>query len=159
VAPASGTSEVFLENVTVSENGTAADGFGIVIAPTGSGSVTGVLDRATVKNSGAGLRADAFGSTGTVSLIVRSSTAVGNTRAGTAAGKNSTVLVDGGTVSGNGTGVITQDVGSALLLTRTAVFFNTNGVTVAGGPISSYGDNEINNNNNDGPTPTPIAHK
>jgi hypothetical protein len=159
VAPAAGTSEVFLENVTVSENGTAADGFGIVIAPTGSGSVTGVLDRVTVKNSGAGLRADAFGSTGTVSLIVRSSTAVGNTRAGTAAGKNSTVLVDGGTVSGNGTGVITQDVGSALLLTRTAVFFNTNGVTVAGGPISSYGDNEINNNNNDGPTPTPIAHK
>ncbi|HEY0570963.1 MAG TPA: hypothetical protein VGD16_05450 [Enterovirga sp.] len=159
VAPASGTSEVFLENLTVSENGTAADGFGVQIAPTGSGSVTGVLDRVTVKNSGAGLRADAAGSTGTVSLVVRSSTAVGNTRAGIAAAKNSTVLVDGGTVSGNGTGVITQDVGSALLLTRTAVFFNTNGLTVTGGPISSYADNEINNNTNDGPTPTPIAHK
>jgi hypothetical protein len=45
------------------------------------------------------------------------------------------------------------------LLTRTAVFFNTNGLTVTGGPISSYADNEINNNTNDGPTPTPIAHK
>jgi hypothetical protein len=102
VAPASGTSEVFLENLTVSENGTAADGFGVQIAPTGSGSVTGVLDRVTVKNSGAGLRADAAGSTGTVSLVVRSSTAVGNTRAGIAAAKNSTVLVDGGTVSAMG---------------------------------------------------------
>lgn len=160
VAPASGTSEVFLENVTISENGTAADGFGILIAPTGSGSVTGVFDRVTVKNSGAGMRADSAASSGTVSLVVRSSTAVGNTRGGIVAAKNSTMLVDGGTVSGNATGVATQDVGSALLLTRTAVFFNAGGLSVTGGPISSYGDNEINNNNNnDGPTPTAIAHK
>jgi hypothetical protein len=45
-------------------------------------------------------------------------------------------------------------------MTRSSVVFNQNGLVVLGGTISSYGDNEINNNTTtDGPTPTAIGHK
>jgi hypothetical protein len=128
VAPSAGTNEVFLENVTVSENGTAADGFGIQIAPTGSGTVRGLLDRVTIKNSGAGLRADTTATSGNVSLVVRNSTASGNDRAGFAIVSNSTtsqVLLDTCSATGNQNGVSTQ--GGAVFMTRSSVVFNQNG--------------------------------
>jgi hypothetical protein len=164
VAPASGTTLVAIVNsIIVDSPSGAAPGSGVLVAPTGSGSVNLTIDNTQINNNGGGVRADGSTSTGTIRGVLRGVTISGNARSGILANSNGPVvrlLVDNSSMSFNPVGVTANGAGAAVALTRSAVTHNTTGLSVGGGIIQSYGDNEIDNNpSGDGPAPTPIAHR
>ena len=148
-----GIAELFLENVTISESGTASSG-AILIQPTGAGGSARVtIDQSDILNSaGFGISANSTGNTGPSTNI-----SITNSRvAGNVTGLN--VLSPAGT-----TGITMTFVDSVLFNNATAISSNggttevavgnstiqgnINGiVTSNGAAVQSYGDNRLISN-------------
>jgi len=119
-----GTSTLVMRDVTVSNNGSAATGGGVLISPTGAGVASATLRNTTItNNAGVGLLVN-----GASTVMVVDSEVSYNANFGirTASG-NPTVRVGNTTITGNGTGV-----------------------SVAAGVIQSYGNNRLIANGGDG---------
>ncbi|HEV2815916.1 MAG TPA: right-handed parallel beta-helix repeat-containing protein [Allosphingosinicella sp.] len=120
----SGTSTLVVRNTTVSNNGSAATGGGVLIQPTGVGVASATIEYSAItNNAGAGLLVN-----GASTVMVTDSNVSYNTNFGirTASG-NPTVRVGNTTITGNGTGV-----------------------SLAAGLIQSYGNNRLIANGGDG---------
>jgi hypothetical protein len=79
VAPSAGVSELLVTDTMILNNGTGSGGGGILIKPTGSGAVLGMLQNVTMSGNVFGLKVDGSTSTGTGNFVtVKNSTASGN---------------------------------------------------------------------------------
>lgn len=153
IAP-SGTTQVFINNTTITQNGNNLTGGGIVIQPTGSGTAKVVIrDSRVYTNANAGLRINTTGNVaGGMSLSIENSSFSGNTGQGidvlNPAGTNAvTMTINGSQVSNNtGTGIKGDGV-VQFLVGDTTIVGNATGVSgVNGTSLFTYNDNRLNAN-------------
>ena len=76
----SGASELFVDDCTISSNGTDSSNGGITIRPTGTGSATAVLNRVSAENNSNGIMVDGDSTTGQSTVSIRDSYVAGNRR-------------------------------------------------------------------------------
>ncbi len=124
---------------------------GIVVGPTGSAGVTGVLSKVTAVNSCGGIAVS--GSFTNVTIVDseasnNKSGAPGCTRFGVNAEAGAIVMLRNSVVSYNDNGLDAID-NAILRVTHSVVTGNGTGVSTSGGGIiKSYGDNDMNGNTN-----------
>ncbi len=146
--------KVDVANTIVSSNGSASTGGGILIRPTGPGTVIGVISQAQVlNNNGNGLLVDGSTSAGTqMEAVLRDSVVDGNVVAGvsvtSAAGNTpSRVAIDRTTVVGSSTGVSSTGSGADITIGFSMVSANTTGLSfIAPAELRSYQTNQIRGN-------------
>lgn len=149
----SGTASLFITRTTISNNGNAATGGGILIQPTGAGgNAKVVLDNVHVnQNASTGLRIDSTSNTGTagISVVVDESNLNGNTGNGitaiSPAATNTIVgMVTNSNIANNtGTGVIANG-GFIMRFGFNTITGNATGLTAAGGAqLLTYGNNRV----------------
>jgi hypothetical protein len=159
-APA-GTAELYVSESYLSDNGTGSGGAGVLIQPTGTGTVRAVLSDIHADNNSSGLRVQNTATTATVRVSVVDSVTSGNTQnAGvvaftTANSGPATVMIDRLTSSYNYIGVSANGQKTTVFLGNSVITGNSSGALVTnGGTMESYKDNQINGNTTDG---TPIT--
>jgi hypothetical protein len=155
------TSSFSVANTIASGNG----GTGIIIAPTGSAVVKGVLSKVTANDNFFGISVDGEVTTGaSLNVTIVDSEASNNVGPGVVANSSdgnapTAVMVRNVVASNNGTG-LEADTNATLLVAHSVVTGNGTGVnTSVGGAIQSYGDNDIDGNANDNTgvlTPLPM---
>jgi len=144
-----GPARLFMNNVTVAENGNAATGGGIVIAPGIGGSIRGQLTNVRARNNANhGLRLDS--TNGSIGLNVENSDLSGNTTGISVQGTTNVIqlMVNESSIAMNTSFGINANGGTATMLVGdTSITGNATGVIVAGGAsVLSYGDNRLNGN-------------
>jgi len=155
----SGTSRMFLNNVTVNNNGTAATGGGILVQPTGAaGNGRVVMNNVRVQsNENIGLRVDATGNTGPGTIVLISNSSFNGSTTGiqvtaNAGTSNMAVSVIDSIVSNNGSnGIATTGTLANVQVGGSTVSGNTNGIVPGvGSTLASWGDNRFILNGSDG---------
>jgi hypothetical protein len=148
---AGATSELFVQDTTVSDSGNSGTTAGIAIRPTSSANAKVTLNRVQVVNNSSGIIASA-GGTGTVLGIVRDSNVSGNANNGitsSSTGANINLMIDNVAVVGNGIALASSGTGAGMLVGRSSITANTTAVSAAApSAIISYGDNLVNGNTN-----------
>jgi len=152
------TSNLLVSNTLVADNGD-----GIMVNPTGSGTVTAILNRVEMNNNGRGITLFGLNSTGTVKVAVAESVAANSSGGGFLAYSTSgqaltTLSVFHSVAANNGTGIFANGTGATLRLAQSQVTGNSAGWTVQnGGVIASYADNYIDGNGANTGSLTPIG--
>jgi len=138
-------------------------GVGISIAGEASGGTICVLDHVVLENNAVGLSVGSFGAP--VNATVSDSVIANNPGDGIdASGESPTmvrVMVRASTIANNGNGLSATNNGAAIRVTRSTITGNgTAWSTTTGGVVTSYGDNNIDDNTaaNTEP-PTPFVYK
>jgi hypothetical protein len=162
------SSSLSISHSWVGNNG----GFGILVRPTGSASVTAVIDGTTLQYNGAnayGLEVDATATTGTITGTARDSVSSNNGGgflATAAAGAASLMLVrcvaannHTGVQAGDGAAVAPTGIIRISQVTITGNVIDWLNFAVSPGGLFSYGDNNIDGNGTANGTPTLIAKK
>jgi hypothetical protein len=153
LTPSNISTELFVSDTFLANNGSSATTGGIIIRPAGSGAANVVITNSIVDGNSSGVRADATGTSGNVRATVQNSSVSGNANDGITAiastGSASVVVVDKSVASNNtGSGVISN--GATVLLGASAVSGNGTGLNTANsGSLFSYRNNDINGNAND----------
>lgn len=154
----SGAVNLYVLDSTVSGNGSGTTGGGMVLRPTGSGSLRATLTRVRfLQNAGVGLFTDASGGTGYVSFVGDDVTI-----SGPGNGLQITAPSTGGSVYGVvNHAIISNHVGSAIIADGAKANLRVSGSTIAlngaygvqllnGGRVASLGDNHLGWNTTDG---------
>jgi len=146
-----GTSNLFLSDTVISNNGSTADSGGVLLQNQG-GSINAVLDHVRLENNVIGLKDTSF-SPGKVRATVRDSTVVGNAGDGIlvtncCSGLGAFFLVEHSTMVNNaGIGLHADGVHAIILLNDDTMTQNGTGISATnGGQLISYGNNKNNNN-------------
>ncbi|MES2033620.1 MAG: right-handed parallel beta-helix repeat-containing protein [Pseudomonadota bacterium] len=162
----SGASELFITNSTISNNGTATTGAGVLIQPTGTGSAKVVLDGVSlIDNRNFGFQVNTTGNTGAgVSVSIENSKISGGVQGvqifTPAATTSATVLINGSVVSANTVGIIANGAAAKVRVGTSTITNNGTGVVALGGSaINSYGDNRLDGNGTNGTFTAPLAVK
>jgi hypothetical protein len=152
----------------VSNTITSNNGNGIIVAPTGSATVSTVFDHvATNENlTGFGIIVDGSQSTGglinaTVSDRIAAQNGAGY-QANSATGHSPTTITVFHSVSANnsGTGIIAAGAPSTVRIAQSVITGNPNGWSVSGGgTVSSYQDNYIDGNATNQTAPPTVGKK
>jgi hypothetical protein len=157
IAPTSGTINFAITNTTVANNGFAGVYY---TTPSGSPTVTGVIDHAVATANQYGIGVGAAG-TGATHISVSNSVASNNVSTGLITQTSSTSLtfsIDNVSVVGNGMAGIAALGTPNVLLGRSVITGNGTGVYNSTSPNNfyTYKDNRINENGTDigGPAPT-----
>jgi hypothetical protein len=159
-----GTSELYVSDTYLTDNGVGTTGGGIIIKPSGAANVTAVLSQVHVENNITGIEADSTGGTGTIKLSIVDSTSAGNSFSGIAAvttggAGTSAVMVNRATSVNNNTGLNSTGPTSTIRVGSSTITGNNIGVVSgSGGVLQSYGNNQINGNVTDGTIPTIPLH-
>jgi hypothetical protein len=159
---AASTSELFVSDTVIADNGTGTIGAGLLIAPTGSANVSAVMTRVRVENNSVGLKASGDGTSGKTNVEINDTQSSGSAHSGfvaeTGAGASNgpvTMVVNSSVSSHNHVGVQASGTGALLLLGNSAVTTNDTGVLAQNnGVVQSYKNNQINGNTTDG---TPVT--
>src|SRR5207247_2056170 len=109
VDSSSGTAEIYVVDSYITDNGATTTTGGIVVKPTGTGSVLLNVSKTTVENNAVGIRADSSTTGGTIKGLVRDSLVAGSTNNGitaNSAGAVASLMVDNVGVVGNGFGLV-----------------------------------------------------
>jgi hypothetical protein len=166
----SGATNLFIKDTTITNNGSAGTGGGILVQPTGVGSAHVELQNVYVRqNNGFGISADTTGSSGSgVAVLVSGSHISGNSGSGlsaTSSGPATIVQVADSSVSYSGaSGIIASGANARVRVGNTKIFGNAltsgTGVNVTNfSIINTYGDNQLDGNANDGAFTLPaIGH-
>ena len=160
VAPTSGTTRLYVTNSIISSNGTATTGGGINIQPTGTGSVTAVINGVELSNNFRGIIFNASGTTaGSGTLDVRNTTVFHATENGITMTSGANGLVgtfDNVSLNNNATAISLAGAGVQTRLGRSTITYNGTAVASSGGAgLQSLKDNIIDqNSNNSTPLPT-----
>jgi hypothetical protein len=165
-----GAGTLFMNNVTVAENGNGTSGGGILIQPTGaSGSARAVLTDVRVKNNAnAGLRIDtgsataAAGITVTIDrILITGSGGAGISTNTIAVGVPAKVMLVNSTLANNiSHGILAGGPGTTFRVGNTTIHGNGFGVQFGTGAIgNTYGDNRLDGNAPDGTFTTPAIPK
>ena len=157
------STQLFVSDTLIYNNGTGPGTGGVVIAPQSSGSANVVLDRVHVENNVVGISLDGSNSTGDgIHLVIRGSVVAGNASNGIVAfsqpGKPPAfILVEhSSSVNNAGTGILADGPRAVILLKDNTITRNGTGIgAVNGGQLISYGNNT--NNNNIGPEGAPTS--
>jgi hypothetical protein len=154
--PASGTSVFLVPDSEVSNNGKN----GILVAPSGSGAVNGVLNRVVVPgnglaSSGVGLFAYGRSSTGAVNVTI-TDTVANNNYYGIGVG-GSAVMVRNSTVSHNLVGIRADQAAIVPVSQATVIGNGTGWQPTNGGLLQSYGNNNASGNGTDGTLTSTVA--
>ena len=155
VANSSLVTELIVVNSDITGNGSATNGAGIQISPTGTGSARVTVSNTNLSNNTIGLRADSAGTEGSIVVTVADSTASGATYHGfVALGLGASVrMMLNNVVSVNNVGEGVRSVGANAVVRMGSSVVTGNGiglVTAGGGAIQSYGNNQVNGNGTDG---------
>ena len=145
----SGSSELFLDRVRISENGVAGAGGGVVVQPTGAaGSARVSIQESDVSNNtGPGISVDVTGNTGpSTAMNVTRTRMAGN---GTGLSVNAPAGTTGITVSiadsivfNNGTGLAATGGTTQVAIADSTIASNTNELSLTtGGVVQSFGNN------------------
>jgi hypothetical protein len=153
------SSNLALSNTLVTDNSS----HGILLTPTGSGSVTTVFSRVEIyNNGGTGLFVFGGSSTGTINGTVVNSVSAGNGGTGVTVSSSSAatkVMVIRSAVVNNQIGFSTFGANSQLRIGATAVTGNATSTNPVAGLLRSYGDNTIDGNADGDPAPATIPRK
>ncbi len=148
-------------NTIISNNGSASTGGGILVRPTGGGTVIGVISQVQIlNNNGNGLTVDGSASTGTqMELVLRDSVVAGNVSTGvavtTAGGTPSRVAIDRSSVIGSATGITSTGSGADVTIGQSMVSANNLGLSfTAPAQLRSYQTNQIRGNITDNGVPS-----
>src|SRR5262249_2390219 len=146
-----------VSNTTVADNARS----GINIAPTGSATVSVVLDRMLIDSNGQdGVLVFGNGSTGLVKVTVSDSVVTHSGSMGIEASSSTgaalNVWVRNSTIAYNAqSGLVANDIKAAIIVTRSTITGNSIGLAEFGGGITSFVDNNVFANNiNGSPTNT-----
>ena len=157
----SGASRLYLNNVTIANNGNAAsaNGGGILIQPTGAGGSARV-DMRNVRlqeNAGVGLQVTTAGNTSATGTVVSitgsefSGSPIGVSAIMAAGGPTVQIMVDDSMVNHNTSfGLAASGTGTAIIrVSGTSITGNATGIlNSGGGTVRSYGDNLLDGNTN-----------
>ena len=136
---------------------------GILVQPTGGGSASVSINRTQLLGNTTGFRADGTGSTGGISAAISDSLASGNvvtgytsySQAGSAA---TTVTIMNSVSANNGTGLNANGAAAFMRIGGSTVSGNATGIKIGNSAtMSSYSNNQINDNTLAGPTIPTIA--
>jgi hypothetical protein len=147
------STQLFVNDTLLINNGASATTGGIVIRPSGSGSANVVITNSQIDGNSSGVRADATGTAGNVRATIENSSVSGNANDGVTAIANgssgSVAIVDKSAISNNaGSGVVANN--ATLLLGASTVTGNATGLSTANsGSLFTYKNNNINGNAND----------
>lgn len=143
--------EVFVADTLASNN----ENIGVLISPTGSATITGLIKRSTFDNSSVGMYLNGGSTSGRTDMTLAESSAAGNGGLGFAASSsnasaNATLMLDRVTSSGNGIGLL-ADLFAIARITRSTFTRNGTGIAVidAGTKVESFRDNVIRDNGTD----------
>jgi hypothetical protein len=168
----SGSTNLHVTNTTISQNGAAGSGGGVLMQPTGTGSTHAVFDNVRIQqNNNFGVNMDSTGNTGSGIASVFNAVQISN-NANTGLNMNSAVggaavlvMLRDSTISySNGSGISANGVNARARVGNTMIFGNAltsgTGVNVIGGAtINTYGDNYVDGNANDGAFTLPAIPK
>jgi hypothetical protein len=156
--------KLFVSDTFVTDNGTGSIGGGIVIRPGSTANVSAILSQVHVENNSTGILADVTVGTGVTNLSIVDSTSAGNAFSGivaltTAGHGTANVMVSRTTSSSNNTGVQSNGPTSTLRIGSSVITGNNNGaLSLNGGALQSYGNNQLNGNTTDGTMSTIPLH-
>jgi hypothetical protein len=158
----SGTSELYVSDTVLADNGVGNVGGGIVITPNANANV--VLSDIHVENNTAGIKVNGTTGTGLVNLSIVDSVSDGNAGSGlavlSAAGHASSVaMVNRSDLSNNIDGLRGDGPLTTVRIGSSVIGGNGIGVSITGGAtVQSYGNNQLNGNTTDGTMPTIGLH-
>jgi hypothetical protein len=159
----SSLSQLYVSNTLVSDNG--SDEAGIYINPTGSGRTNAVLNHVELlNNKNDGLDVDSASSQ-TINVTVNDSVSANNGGNGITAfsanGMPTNVMVRNSAIANNGIyGLYADAPGASIRATRSTITGNTNGwFQFIGGQVTSYDDNNIEDNGGINNAPFQIGYK
>jgi hypothetical protein len=159
----SSPAKLYISDSVIENNGLASSAGGIIIKPSGSGSVQAVLERVEVKNNTFGIAVDGTGSTAGINMTIADSLIAGNVKDGIIAttpsggapigvlvtgtksvnnavgirsiGANVTVRVDSSKIAGNGAGLSFSSAGALLTFGNNAVRANASDGAFSGSVV------------------------
>jgi hypothetical protein len=156
----SGTTNLYITNTTITDNGSGGTGGGILIQPTGAGGTSRVVLRnvRVHNNANDALRIDTTGNTSPFGTTV---TIAESTFAGSAQGiavnvpaATTAVVVslNDSIVANNTTsGITATGTNARLRVANTTIHGNGTGVVISGGAnVNTYGNNRLDGNGSDG---------
>jgi len=153
----SASSNLSVSNTVISDNGTT----GVVVFPTGSGAVNGVLDHVEMENNGSsGLLVGGSTSTGTIKVTLSDSVAANNGQSGVAVvstGAATTLMVRNSTIANNNDGLSAVEASAIIRVTHSTITGNGVGFRPFGGTLESFGDNALRGNTTDGAPTSTVA--
>jgi hypothetical protein len=147
-----GASELFVSDTIISENGAGAVGGGIIVKPSGATTASGVITRSGVDNNSQGVRADGTGSTSGIAVTIADSTTSGNFHGGVvsftpAGGAPTAVMINHTMITNNNIGVQANGATAILRVGSSVISGNANAASIlSSGVMSSFGNNQINDN-------------
>jgi hypothetical protein len=148
------TASLFVHNTTIFQTGNGTSGTAIQIRPTG-GATSALITNLNANRGTFGIAADGGGGAASIAVTIRDSAINGFTQTAilsTSAGAGVGVMVHSSSSTNSGTGVSATGAGAALRIGSSVVSGNTTGVSGAG--VTSYKNNQIDGNGNNG-TPVP----
>lgn len=161
----SGASQLFVNNTTISNNGSAATGGGILVQPTGAGGTARVELRNVrlTGNSNAAFRMDTTGNTGFGIIVAVEDSQFSGSTTGISlntppATTSIQLIVNGSLVSNNtGTGISGTGGANRTRVGNSTISGNGTGVAASGGAvINSFGTNLLDGNGSDGTFTPPV---
>ena len=149
----SGAGKLYLNNVTVADNGSGATGGGILIQPTGgTGSADVYISNVRLHNNannGIFIDGSTSGAAG-VAVSIEQVDIGGNVNGiSTNSGGNfmSVIVNDSNIIHNSGTGIIASGLSTSMIVGNTTIMGNNTGVAIAGGAVlHTYGDNRLDAN-------------
>jgi hypothetical protein len=162
-ANSGGMLKLSISDTVLSENGSATDGGGVVVMPTGSGSAQVTLERVTAINNARGVRFDSSSTSGSVRGILSNSNVTNNALAGihvTSNGSVANLYITDSSSSDNAGGVNSIGAGAVAIINRSTFYGNGVGLQpLSGGLILSYSNNAVIGNSTDGAPTGTLAPK
>lgn len=156
--PSSGTSELYVSDNFIADNGTSTTTGGIVIAPTSTASVRASINRNQIENNTVGLRVSGTANSGDIRVLAADNVIVGNTNNGVLSSASTaftSVFLDHNRIFANNVGVQSDGANSLMQIAGNTITSNLGaGMSpTAGGQLQSYLSNNINfNSGGDGVT-------
>jgi hypothetical protein len=150
----SATTNLFITNTTITQNGNGATGGGIQLQPTGAGAGRVFFAKMNVlDNSNDGITVNTAGTTGFVAFTMDDSLIARNSGAGISATAGVTLagMVTNSTISSNIlSGISSTGASTTLRVGNTTINGNGSGggagVSITSGSVFSYGDNRLDDN-------------
>jgi hypothetical protein len=154
-----------VRNVTLSNNGDASSGAGILVKPSGTGSARVTLDRVFTSKNTFGIAIDGSASTAGINATITDSVSTGNAQDGIVAttiggGAPIGVMVKTSKSVNNSFGVRSIGPGVTVRVDGSAVIGNGTGLaSLSGGALLSFGNNNVEANGVNGAFSGSVALK